>query len=55
MVAAAQENQKRISVVSDDTDVFVLLCYHYQAQKLSLPVVMESPVKERAVIDIRQT
>ena len=55
MVAAAQENQKGVSVVSDDTDVFVLLLHHYKAQNLSLPVVMESPIKERAVIDIRQT
>ena len=55
MVAAAQENQKGISVVPDDTDVFVLLLHHYKAQNLSFPVVMESLIKERAVIDIRQT
>ena len=55
MVAASEENQKGISVVSDDTDVFVLLLYHYQAQNLTLLVVMESPIKERVVIDIRQT
>ena len=47
MVASDHENQKGISIVSDDTDVFVLLHYHYQAQNLSLPVVMESPIKER--------
>ena len=40
--------------MSYDTDVFVLLLYHYQAQNLLLPVEMESPIKERAVIDIRQ-
>ena len=39
MVAASQVNQKGISVVSDDTDVFVLLLYHYQAQNLALPVM----------------
>ena len=40
MVATSQENQKGILVVSDDTDVFVLLLYHYQAQNIALPVVM---------------
>ena len=59
MVAAAH-NQTGISVVSDvSSDVFVLLRYHYryhyQAQILSLPVVMESPIKKRGVIDIGQT
>ena len=47
MVATAQENQKGVSVVSDDTDVFVLLLHYYQEQTLSIPVVMESPIKER--------
>ena len=55
MVATAQENKKGVSVVSNDTDVFVLLLHYYQAQNLSIPVVMESPIKERAVIDVSQT
>ena len=55
MVATAQENQLGVSVVSDDTDVLVLLLHYYQAQNLSIPVVMEFPTKERAVIDTRQT
>ena len=50
-VATAQENQKGVSVVSNDTDVFVLLLHYYQSQTLSIPVVMESPIKERAVLD----
>ena len=45
----------RISVVSDDTDVFVLLVHHYEEAKLRLPMRMESPSKERAVIDIQLT
>ena len=40
MVSTAHENQKEVSVVSDDTDVFVLLLHYYQAQNLSIPVVM---------------
>ena len=55
MVATAQEIQKVVSVVSDDTDVFVSLLHCYQAQNLSIPVVMESPIKSRAVIDTLQT
>ena len=33
MVAAAHENQKGVLVVSDDTDVFVLLLHYYQAHR----------------------
>ena len=45
MVATAQENQKGVLVVSDDTDVYILLLHYYQAENLSIPVVMESPIK----------
>ena len=55
MFVAANEHRKGISVISDDTDVFVLLLYHYQAQNLKLQVIMESPVKKRTVVDIRDT
>ena len=55
MVAAANENQTSILVMSDDTDVFVLALFHYHAQNLTLPVYMESPVKERSIIDIKST
>ena len=46
---------RRVAVVSDDTDVFVLLVHHYEEAKLNLPMTMESPSKGRAVIDIQQT
>ena len=55
MVFATHKNQEGISVISDDTDVFVLLCYHYLVQKLNILVVMESPVKDRSAVDIRET
>ena len=32
MVATAQENQKGVLVVPDDTDVFVLLLHYHQAK-----------------------
>ena len=40
-VAAA--NQKDISVISDNTDVFVFLLYDYLAQQLKPPIITESP------------
>ena len=44
-----------ISVISDDTDVFVLLLHHYQMAGLEVPLTMESPSKERAILDIKLT
>ena len=44
-----------ISVISDDTDVFVLLLHHYQLAGLEVPLTMESPSKERAILDINLT
>ena len=42
-----------ISVISDDTDVFVLLLHHYQMAGLEVSLSMESPSKERAILDIK--
>ena len=42
----------------DDTYVFVLLVHYYNSmckRSNSAPMIMSSPVKERAVIDIRGT
>ena len=44
-----------ISVILDDTDVFVLLLHHYQTAGLEVPLTMESPSKERAILDIKLT
>ena len=43
MEVAANENQMGISVLSDDTDIFVLLLYEFLAQKLKLPLITEPP------------
>ncbi|KAJ8391024.1 hypothetical protein AAFF_G00096450 [Aldrovandia affinis] len=45
----------QISVVSDDTDVFVLLLHHYHQAGLDVPLIMESPCKGRAIVDIKST
>ena len=55
MVLNASQPNKGVSVVSDDTDVFVLLLYFYAKYNLTGLVIMESPVKDRATIDIRST
>ena len=46
---------RQIAVVSDDTDVFVLLLYHYQMAEVEVPLTMELPSKERAILDIKVT
>lgn len=45
----------KISVVSDDTDVFVLLLHHYQQAEPDVSLTMESPSQERAIVDIKST
>ena len=49
---------KSVRVVCDDTDVFILLVHFYNSKCKGsnyAPMVMSSPVKQRAVIDIRAT
>jgi len=45
----------KLSVVSDDTDVFVLLVHFYKKANLTLQLTMESPSKEKTIVDIKQT
>ena len=53
MVVVASEENKGVSVISDDTDVLLLLLHHYVKQKLTGVVIMESPIKDRVTIDIK--
>lgn len=49
---------KSVRVVCDDTDVFVLLVHFYNSKckgSNAAPMIMSSPLKERAVVDIRAT
>ena len=55
MVVVTSEENKGVSVISDDTDKFVHLLHHYVKQKLTGVVIMESPVKDRVTIDIKAT
>ncbi len=54
-IQVAVDEQKHVTILADDTDVYALLLYHYLQQGLQLPMVMKSPIKERTVIDIRAT
>ena len=50
-------NKNQIVVVSDDTDVFVLLLHHYDVNCLNITMTMESPStsKNKTVTDIQLT
>ena len=52
-VMCAKEKSNTIVVVADDTDVFVLLLYHYMKESLTSPMFMSSPVQRRSLIDIK--
>ena len=52
---ACKTEDSQICVISDDTDVFAFLCYHYQRSGLSTPLVMQSSVSGRACLDIPET
>ncbi len=53
MVYAAKRGASNISIICDDTDVFVLLLHFYCKEELNCTVIMQSPIKGRSVIDIR--
>ena len=55
MVKVAGSGCGSIKVISDDTDVFVLILYFYNKEGLTCNVSMESPIANRSVIDIKAT
>jgi len=55
MIQLASTRMKSISVVCDDTDVFVLLVHFYHQQKLTCEVMMVSPIAGRQILDIKAT
>ncbi len=54
-IRVAINEQKHVTILADDTDVYVLLLHHYLEQNLQLPMIMASPIRERKVIDIQAT
>ncbi|KAK4328552.1 hypothetical protein Pmani_001029 [Petrolisthes manimaculis] len=55
LVYLAPKGASTISVVSDDTDIFVLLLYFYCKEKLTCEVFMQSPNAGRGTVDIKAT
>ena len=52
---AAENAENKITVVAEDTDVFVLLLHYHHMANLKNVVLMESPIKGRTVVDIGKT
>ena len=42
-------------VVADDTDVFILLLFHYLNERLTCPMFMISLIQQRSLMDIKAT
>jgi hypothetical protein len=45
----------QVTVISDDTDAFVLLVHHYHGAGLDVPLKMESPSRDRAILGVNAT
>ena len=55
LCCATENAESKITVVADDTDVFVLLLHYHHMGNLKNVVLMESPIKGRTVVDIGKT
>lgn len=55
MLSVRNNETSDITVISDDTDVFILLLHYYHSGSMKNRITMESPIKERTVIDIGKT
>ncbi|KAL8583211.1 hypothetical protein ACOMHN_053724 [Nucella lapillus] len=54
-IYAATEEGKHVGVVADDTDVYIMLLYHYYNGSLTCPMTLIPTRSERALTDIRAT
>ena len=55
MARLAEFGVRSISVVSDDTDVFILLMHYYTDLHLTCNLLMEATGSDRTLIDIAAT
>ena len=55
VAAVANDGARHIKVLSDDTDVFILLVYHFKELNLQCSLTMEGTSSGRALIDITST
>ena len=54
-IMCAKQQPGAVSVIADDTDVFVLLIHHYQNKGLTSAMFMTSPLQQSSTIDIKAT
>ena len=54
-IYAAKEERKHVVIVADDTDVYILLLFHYQAEALTITMKLQPTQAGRAFIDVRAT
>ena len=54
-IICGKEENAKVKVLADDTDIFALLCHFYQAEKITTPLITESPVEGRDAYDIKAT
>ena len=52
---AVEQGADCLSVMADDTDVYILLLRYYNQKEFNIPMFMESPIHRRQTIDIRAT
>ena len=52
---AVEQGTECLSVMADDTDVYILLLHYYSQKELNIPMFMESSVHGRQTTDIRAT
>ena len=50
-----KEQSTGITVLSGDTDVFLFLLYYYLEHDLQMLVTMQSPIKDRVVVNTRKS
>ena len=43
---AVEQGAEYLSVMADDTDVYILLLHYYNQKELNIPMFMESPITE---------
>ena len=54
-IYTAKVEGKCVVVVADDTDVYILLLYHYHSESLKIPMKLQSTQTGRAFIDVTAT
>ena len=54
LASVAEDSEKVITVVADDTGVFVLLLHYYSKANIKNVILMESLKKEKSIIDIKK-